>query len=253
MVDDLLGWLRRERPARFVSWLFNFDLHNWRELDKAYIDHAAARYGVPSDGAWNWQYRVVARTIDAELERLLQGLDELGLRERTIVVFVADHGECLGYQGFWGHSVFLWESLVRVPLVLRIPGVAPRSIQEPVSLVDVAPTLARFLEPDAVDESQGEDLLVHLVTENHRRRLPLLLTSSSEGQTASLGIVEGRRKLILPLDWGEPQLLDLDASTPDEAEVSSAEPSRTLDLMNALVRSPMFARDPVTEPRRAAR
>ncbi|WP_129346838.1 sulfatase-like hydrolase/transferase [Sorangium cellulosum] len=241
MVDHVLSWLAQRGSQRFFAWLFNFDVHNWHELDRTYVDGAAERYHVPDEGRWNWRYRVVARSLDEHFGRLLRGLEELELADRTVVLFVSDHGEALGYRGFWPHSTFLWESLVRVPLVLRVPGVPPMVVEENVSLVDVAPTMARLLAPDPpMNGYHGEDLLGYLDPEPPPRRLPLLAAAVSDQQIARVGIIDGRYKLVLPLEWGAPELYDLTAPDPDEADLSAARPRETLRLMSALLRSPVF-------------
>ncbi|WP_437284286.1 sulfatase-like hydrolase/transferase [Sorangium sp. So ce406] len=241
MVDQVLSWLAQRGSQRFFAWVFNFDVHNWHELDGAYVDGAAERYHVPDEGRWNWRYRVVARSLDEHFGRLLRGLEELDLADRTVVLFVSDHGEALGYRGFWPHSTFLWESLLRVPLVLRVPGVPPMAVEEVVSLIDVAPTMARLLTPDPpMNGYHGEDLLGFLDPEPPPRRLPLLAAAVSEQQIARVGILDGGYKLVLPLEWGAPELYDLAAPDPDEVDVSAAHARETLRLMGALLRSPVF-------------
>lgn len=250
IVDEALSWLRVQGSPkhRFMLWLFNFDQHNWRELDEAYVNEAAAKYGITDElGLIAFRYRVIARAIDAEFERLLHGLDRLGLTERTVVVFVSDHGEALGRDGFWVHSVFLWEPLVRVPLCMRVPGIAPQVIEDKVSLVDVAPTLARYIENDPpTDGYQGEDLLGYLVPGRPRRRLPILMAAVAKEQLVRVGLVdpEAQYKLVLSLEAAVPELYELTADDPDAQSVADREPTRLLRMLNSLVRSPVFPRSP---------
>src|SRR5262245_1664861 len=80
--------------------------------------------------------------LDAEVGRLLDSVRERGLWERAVVVLLADHGESLGENDYWfGHGEDLTEALVRVPLLLRVPGRAPGERPDVVSLVDLRPTL----------------------------------------------------------------------------------------------------------------
>lgn len=84
---------------------------------------------------------------DREIGRLLARLDELGLRENTIVAITADHGESLGEQGLtFAHTHYLYDSTQRVPLILRYPGHLTEGsvVTRQVSLVDLAPTLLRL-------------------------------------------------------------------------------------------------------------
>ncbi len=245
VVDSALSWLGDHPGKPFFLWLFNFDQHNWRELDKAYVYDVARRYHVPDKAKLNWRYRAVATGIDAQFGRLLDGLKRLGLSDNTIVLFVADHGEGLGRDGFWVHGVFLWQCLLRVPLVLRVPGLSPHAVDDRVSLVDVAPTLARYLveDPD-MSGYQGEDLVGYLVPDRPRRRLPLLMSAVSQQVLVRVGIIEpkGRWKLVLPLDSAVPQLYDLRADDPDAVSVAGAHPDETRRLLGRLVRSPIYPR-----------
>jgi len=162
-----------------------------------------------------------------------------------LVLFVSDHGEALGREGFWVHSVFLWEPLVRVPLILRVPGVGPVVYDGVVSLADVAPTLAQYLDP-ALDLSayHGEDLLSFAQNERRERRRPVLLSSSSKDVLVRAGLVEptGRFKLVLSLEAALPELYDLSAPDPDAANVADKHPALTLELLRRLVESPVFPR-----------
>lgn len=247
LVDATLGWLDENRGRRFLLWVFNFDLHAWRELNEAYIQTAAQRFGEPKEGKLPHRYRVVAREIDSQFGRLLDGLKTRGLDASTLVLVVSDHGEGLGRKDFWVHSVFLWEPLVRVTLSMRVPGLQPATVREKVSLVDVAPTLARYMlaEPDMSDY-HGEDLLGYLLPRPPRRRFPLLMSACSKLTLARIGLVDpvGPWKLVLPFESAVPELYDLRAPDPDDVSVADAHPRQTLDLLNALVGSPLFPRKP---------
>ena len=69
----------------------------------------------------------------------------LGLDDEVVIAFLADHGESLGERGLLGHNRFTTEQL-RVPLIIRLPGVRPQRLNTPVQLIDVMPTLYRLVE-----------------------------------------------------------------------------------------------------------
>jgi len=202
---------------------------------------------VPEEGPLDRRYRVVARAIDAEFGRLLRGIADLKIDDRLLILFVSDHGEALGREGFWVHSVFLWEPLLRVPLVLRVPGMAPAAFDGVVSLADVAPTLAQYLDP-ALDLSayHGEDLLAFIQEKKRERSRPALLSSSSKDVLVRAGLIEpkGRFKLVLSLEAALPELYDLSSPDPDAVNVADDHPKLTLDLLRRLVESPVFPRSP---------
>jgi uncharacterized protein len=247
IVDKALEFMAAHRQERSLMWLFNFDQHNWRELDERYVQDAAKKYAVPEEGPFNWRYRVVARAIDAEFGKLLDGLTRAALADRTIVVFLSDHGEALGRDGFWVHSVFLWECLVRVPLLMRVPGISPRSIEEPVSLADLAPTLARYMEYEPPMRGyQGEDLLGYLVPGRPKRRLPIVMAGASKDTLVRVGQIDdtGRWKLVLSLEAALPELYDLNAPDPDAMTLVEAHPKLTFKMLKSLMQSPVSPRSP---------
>jgi arylsulfatase A-like enzyme len=88
------------------------------------------------------RYDEAVAYTDSEFGRLIDALRELGIADRTVVVFTADHGEPLGQRGQFFHGTSLHEELVRVPLVMLLPGQSrSERPDEIVSLMDLAPTL----------------------------------------------------------------------------------------------------------------
>jgi arylsulfatase A-like enzyme len=95
---------------------------------------------------------------DREVGRLLDGLAARGILSNAIVVVTSDHGEEFGEHGSWEHGHTHHDELLHVPLLIRAPGVAPRAIDEPVGLVDVAPTLCALAGLDIPPAFRGRDL-----------------------------------------------------------------------------------------------
>jgi arylsulfatase A-like enzyme len=99
----------------------------------------------PGDAAtMRANYLGEASAADAALGRALDALRAAGRLEGTLVVLTSDHGEEFHEHGGWTHGQSLHEELVRVPLVLRLPGRGPgrgARVEDPVSLVDLPPTV----------------------------------------------------------------------------------------------------------------
>lgn len=82
--------------------------------------------------------------------------------ERTAIVVTADHGEAFGEHGITRHAHELWEELVRVPLFVHIPGVAPRVIDTPRGHADLAPTFVELLGAKPIPTLRGTSLVAEL-------------------------------------------------------------------------------------------
>lgn len=122
----------------------------------------------PADRPWfQALYHAELAYTDRQVGRFLDGLRDLGLEDRTVVAVVSDHGEefwdrldqerQLGYETNSDHGHTLYQELIHVPALLRIPGGRPAVVSEPAQLVDLFPTLLRAagVPPPA---SQGADL-----------------------------------------------------------------------------------------------
>jgi arylsulfatase A-like enzyme len=106
-------------------------------------------------------YDGTTRMFDDQVKRILAALERNNLTERTIVVVTADHGDDLYEPGVtFGHGQTMNGGLqsFHVPLVIHVPGMAPRVIDEAASLLDLAPTLAGLLGIEAPGSWEGKNL-----------------------------------------------------------------------------------------------
>lgn len=95
--------------------------------------------------------------LDAEVGRILDRLDALGMADNTLVVFTTDHGHFLGQHGLIAKGPFHYEDMLRIPMIVRLPGKVPAgAVSEDLqSLVDLAPTLLDFAGLTVPGEMQG--------------------------------------------------------------------------------------------------
>jgi len=112
-------------------------------------------------------YRREVEYMDGQIGRLFETLRELGLFGNTAILMAGDHGEGLGdyISGFGdphiGHIHYLYDVYMRVPLIIYSPGLAKKGVRrsEPVTLLDVAPTITRIMGLDRLPSFKGRDLL----------------------------------------------------------------------------------------------
>lgn len=162
--DAAIEWLEAREPERpFFLMLHYFDPHyayqHHPEFSRTdgYRGPLSPGIGIekllalrPTLGPADVEYLIglhreeVAFT-DAAIGRLLAHLDAAGLAADTLVVATADHGEEFMERGWIGHTRTLYQELLQVPLVFRHPALPARRIDTPVSLLDLAPTLAELL------------------------------------------------------------------------------------------------------------
>ena len=195
VVDEALAWLESHGDRPFFQWVHFYDTHRPYDLPPQ------------SQAAHFDPYLAAIIYADAQLGRLIHHLETRELLDDTLIVIVGDHGESLGDHGEESHGVFLYQSALRVPLLLRGPGVPVRRLRGPASVVDVAATvLQRFKVPG--ESLDGVDLLGRDIqrTLSTREVYAESLYPLRFGWSAQRALYDGRYKLI---DGPRPELYDL--------------------------------------------
>jgi hypothetical protein len=176
------------------------------------------------------RYRNALRYADAALGQLLDGLRSRGLDRETLFVILGDHGEAFGqHDGNYGHTLFLYEENVRVPLLIAAPGLTqkPERVARVASLVDTTPTVLDLLGVAVSDGYQGRSLL------DAQTSVALFCTDYSLG---FLGLRDGRWKLIHELESGRSRLYDLEDDPDERRDLSAMDPERVAAYREHLLR-----------------
>ena len=137
--------------------------------------------------------------VDHEIGRLVQALRERGRWQRTVFVLVSDHGEAFWQHGVRGHGTHAYEEFVRVPFVLRVPGVASlrgTRIDALVELVDLAPTLLDLLDLPLPENAAAGRSLLPLLSGLAPEPVPPVFVRNHDGGRWEYGIRDGRFKYL---------------------------------------------------------
>jgi arylsulfatase A-like enzyme len=169
---------------------------------------------------------------DHHLATVLEALDRRGLREDTVVVFTSDHGEEFFEHGSVGHGHSVFEELLRVPLVIRLPGLTDRGLRlddGAVGLADVAPTVLDALGLPIPGELSGRSLLPRLRGERPTAP-PYTVSAFMRGWRA---VVEGHLKLV-QRTTRETRLYDLRADPGETRDLAAERPLAVAHLRRLL-------------------
>lgn len=145
-------------------------------------------------------YLRCAATVDDNIGKLLDALDEMGISDNTIVVYVADQGYFLGEHGFFDKRMF-YEEAARMPFVIRYPKQIPagQRVEELILNVDFASTLSDFAGVKAPEGNQGKsfkDILVSGSAKDWRKSIYYRYWTQHEIRPAHIGVRNDRYKLI---------------------------------------------------------
>ena len=263
LTDAAIDWLDRLPPdERFALWIHYQEPHGPYTPESfrpptatgptlPRSDDHSGRGAIPE---YQWlghgrlpeylaRYDGEVHDTDREVGRLLDALRARDLYERSLIVFTADHGEAFGEDGLYlAHGEGLHEALLRVPLLLRAPGVAPRVRGDRVRQIDVAPTALALLGVTRdgsrngrllLDEVGDRPLVAQLVLRDERWRSirdeglelvtgtdPEVLRSTGDAAEAPAG---ARAPLLAELDRLAPWPVRLsDLLSAEEAEALRA-------------------------------
>ncbi|MCC6407926.1 MAG: sulfatase [Planctomycetes bacterium] len=116
-------------------------------------------HGVDNKAYAEFLYQAAVAYQDALIENLMAEVARLGLAEHTVLALTADHGESLGEHEHWYNHVGLYGEVMKVPLVLHVPGVAPARVAAAASGLDLAPTLLALGGATTDGVLRGTDLV----------------------------------------------------------------------------------------------
>jgi arylsulfatase A-like enzyme len=229
-LSSVLDWIGRHRSQPFFLFLHTYAVHNYYPEDRYFamfsrhggspeapldrVRDRSLKGPIPAEELESLidRYDASIRQVDEQLRQLVTYLKDQRLWNRTILVLTSDHGEEFSDHGGMSHGRSLYQEMVHVPLLLHLPTRQPQIIAEPVSLVDVTPTLLDWLDWPGESPLQGQSLL------------GLLADTPAEGRplVAELN--------LHPYHWQMLRQQNFKFLRPDPGERSSSQPALLFDL-----------------------
>jgi Sulfatase len=250
-------WLEKHGRSKFFLWVHYFDPHHPYDLHPEFANLPQQKNArvfpvaasVDADRAEKIRaYDSEIAFDDNDLAKTLKLLDNLGVRNNTLIVFAADHGESLGDNGIWGHGDHIDQPTIHVPMIYSYPKEIPQGkrIKTNVSTVDMMPTILSYVglqfkfpgesgySLDPVIESGGKNATerpTFFLTYAEPPLLPPQLLSmfwtwAETKRTPSLqGFVEGDIKVITSGDNDALNVFRLDDAFTQEKQLKSSDVS----------------------------
>jgi arylsulfatase A-like enzyme len=227
LTDEAIRVLGEQRPdERHFTWLHYFDTHRPRRR------HPQHDFGRGQSGIFDANVAFV----DEHLGRLFDYLRASGKLDRTIVLIIADHGEAFMEHGANDHSNKPYNNNTLVPLIVRVPGVAPGRYPQPAGLVDVGPTTLGWAGIAAPGFYRGIDLVAaarsgrmparRIVSETPRNLI--------ESSFYSWALVEWPHKVIWDVRSNTVEIFDLAADPGERRNLVDRDPELAARMVATL-------------------
>ncbi len=214
VADAALAWLRADQERPFFAWVHFYDAHAPYAAPTPFAERFASS---PYDGELAY--------VDAQVARIVDALEKSGVRGKTLIAVAGDHGEGLGEHGEATHGLLLYESTLRVPLIIAAPSLKPSTVHAPASLADLTPTIAALAGSSFDAAIDGRDLSVDLIAQREPETRDLYAETHyprSFGWSDLVSIRRGAKKLV---SGARDELFDL-ASDPGETRNVTSEDRR---------------------------
>ena len=228
---DVLSKRDPDRP--FFAWFHYSDPHAPYKLHRGFNPSGKPTRGLDRVERVRARYDSEVAYTDAQIQRVLEALPE-----NTAVLFVADHGESLYEHDYLGHGRRVYQPEMRIPLMVRAPGLDPGRLAVPVRGIDVGPTLLGLAGLQPAEGMLGLDILKETIPLD-RARVVETYGGAVPKLPGAKGLMAGSpplRQAVILHEWklilggGEPQLFHLENDPGELDNLAGQQPGRVAEL-----------------------
>lgn len=248
-VDKTLDYLYRHKDKPCFINLWPDDMHDPWIPSSGY-------YSLPESWASRDNFIAVLTQYDNEIGRLMDGIDNLGIRENTIIIFTSDNGALPTFDnartnGLRGSKNSLYEGGVNMPFIISWPGVIEEGgidDETVVSSVDIYPSLCKITGAELIKgfEYSGEDMSIALLGRSTLKRTKDLMwdfgrnkyfnkPKQKNQRSPHLAIRRGNWKLLIDSDGKNVELYDMDKDPHETTNISYKHPKLVSELSNKVI------------------
>jgi arylsulfatase A-like enzyme len=192
-IENLIRWIGHFKHKKFFAWVHFFSAHSpykppypfnemFKEKSNKTSKHIPIGNGKEPNIIPNWvaidritdvnyyisQYDGAIAYTDFYIGKLLDKLKILGLDKDTLIILTSDHGESIGEHDYYFQHGFLYDQLLKAPLIIKGPGITKgKVINKQVKLIDIMPTILAFLKIKVNNKIEGVDLLPLIYDDNN--------------------------------------------------------------------------------------
>jgi choline-sulfatase len=198
-----------DRP--FFAWYHFMDPHDM------YMGHDGPDFGKGAEALYDGEVHYT----DEHVGKLLAFIAEQPWAKHTAILVSGDHGETFGEHEMYRHGFQLWQALTWVPLLVKIPGAAPRAIAEPRGGIDLVPTILELLGQKPAAGMQGQSLVAEIQGASPERRAVVSDLPRTSDNDRRRSMIWGKHKIIAHGDDEYFKLYDLEADPKELDDLAS--------------------------------
>jgi choline-sulfatase len=219
---------------RFVMFVHLFEPHS------TYVRLPGFKYTERGVKGLEQKYDFEIRFADRWVGKLIEGLESAGLADNTAVIAYADHGEAFGDHRFYFHGQALYNEVIHIPLIVRLPGKQPpvKVVKERVALLDLAPTILSLMGVPAPEGFQGISLLPQMygAKADPKRRIGAVLMPYPAWPKGQQALFLGNHKAIQRVTENRFEVYDLESDPREKNNLARKDPALARRLKAELAR-----------------